>query len=94
MPREAVTPLADEPDSPAHISSAPPYTLVQATRFERRDYPLCEKAEDAPMPSQAHYPLQIKRRRELLLGGLIWGAFIVFSLVGLWLLGVWVDGDL
>jgi hypothetical protein len=46
------------------------------------------------MPSQAHYPLQIKRRRELLLGGLIWGAFIVFSLVGLWLLGVWVDGDL
>ncbi len=48
------------------------------------------------MPAQVQddpHPRQINHRRELWLGGLIWGTFIVVALVGLWALGVWVDGD-
>ena len=33
-------------------------------------------------------------RNEWLKAALIWGAFIVVGFGGLWLLGVWVDGDL
>ena len=35
-----------------------------------------------------------RRRYELLMGALIWGAFIVVGVGGLYLLGLWVDHDL
>jgi hypothetical protein len=43
--------------------------------------------------AQEPLPLQHNRKRERLLGFLVFGACVVVIFGGLWLLGVWVDGD-